>query len=153
MCKKVKRYLGLEVSVNHRVLLEKLTEKTGYSNDVIIEKALEAYASTCGITLTYTTNLSEFKLKLRDYLNKCKGTEDEGLLLFRINSLREQTGVALKKTLDVFISEIYDIKANRVKFVYEDLNTNVGTLSKVILCEYNNMTSPDNLIRLEIYHA
>lgn len=152
MCKKVKRYLGLCLSVNHRVLLEKLGAKTGYSDDIIIEKALEAYASSCGITLTYTTDLSEFKLKLRDYLNKCKGTEDESLFLFRINSLREQKGVALKKTLDMFISEMYDIKVNRVSKIYEDLSTNANTLAKVVLNEFDNMTEPDNLIRLEIYH-
>lgn len=147
------KYMGVKLGVNQQALLKAMETKLKLSPDEVVRKALECYATANGIKIEYTTDLRDLKSRIRNYYTLSRNTDDAEIVDFRFKSISNLSGTALRKVLKLFISEIYEVKLNRVDEILDVLNISYTTLGKVIISEYDKLTLPSNIIRLEIYNG
>lgn len=147
------KYLGIKLSVNHITLLEDLKNKLGKDVDDIVTQALVEYGISNGVKIKHTTNLKDLKDRIRMYYINALETNDLSYVQFRFESIKESNEKAKRKSVKLFISEIYDIKMDRVDEIVHELNLNYRTLANIIISEYDKLTIPNNVIRLEIYNG
>lgn len=147
------KYLGIKLSVNHTTLLNDLTDKLNKDADEVIMEALVAYGISNGIKIKHTTNLKDLKDRIKMFYLNAVDTGDLSYVEFRFESIRDSNESAKRKAVKLFISEIYNVKMDRVDEIVHELNLNYRTLANVIISEYDKLTIPNNVIRLEIYNG